>query len=439
MQLAEQGEVTVLSREDLYTKVWKTPMCRLAKEFGISDVGLAKICRKHAIPTPPRGYWARLEHGKKVDQPELPVVDDPSLQAIHIRRVIWPETVHGEQVSSREADAHPEQRIPVPEAPADLHPLVKRTQKSLRVAAPDEKGYVRPKAKQCLDVAVCRASLGRAMCVMDALVKALESQGHAVSVVDTESSRSTVATIMSEPVTIGLSSKQGRRDHSPTREEKRQLSEGYSWGIPKFDYFASEQLELRIVNNIRDAYRSTFGNGVRQRIEDCLDSVITSLMKAAEVAKVQRLEAEQRQREYQERKRQRRQLAERRETEEKYLKWLLAGVKGWITSQNIRSYLQSMRDAAMERYGEIHPESRLAQWMAWAEEQADRQDPLVQSLDSPMDHEHPYASPFSRDRFEFLRIENLIYLDPANAAAPPAEHPPESGHDRGEPADPTVH
>jgi len=37
-------------------------MRTLAQEFGISDVGLAKVCRKHNIPVPPVGYWRRKEN-----------------------------------------------------------------------------------------------------------------------------------------------------------------------------------------------------------------------------------------------------------------------------------------------------------------------------------------------------------------------------------------
>lgn len=48
----------------LYSRVWSTPMSKLARELDISDVGLAKACRRHSIPRPPRGYWARLAAGK---------------------------------------------------------------------------------------------------------------------------------------------------------------------------------------------------------------------------------------------------------------------------------------------------------------------------------------------------------------------------------------
>ncbi|MEZ6235171.1 MAG: hypothetical protein R3B68_13365 [Phycisphaerales bacterium] len=53
-------------------QVWSTPMQTLAAGNGLSDVGLAKVCRKHNVPTPPRGHWAKLAHGKPVERPSLP-------------------------------------------------------------------------------------------------------------------------------------------------------------------------------------------------------------------------------------------------------------------------------------------------------------------------------------------------------------------------------
>jgi len=51
---------STLSREELYEQVWSVPMVRLAKEYGLSDVGLAKIGKKHNIPRPPVCYWAKV-------------------------------------------------------------------------------------------------------------------------------------------------------------------------------------------------------------------------------------------------------------------------------------------------------------------------------------------------------------------------------------------
>ena len=55
-----------ISRRELYKKVWSTPMLKLAKEFGISDVGLAKLCKRNNIPRPGLGYWSKVQFGKPV-------------------------------------------------------------------------------------------------------------------------------------------------------------------------------------------------------------------------------------------------------------------------------------------------------------------------------------------------------------------------------------
>jgi hypothetical protein len=35
-------------------------MTKVAMELGISDVALSKICKKHRVPVPGRGYWAKI-------------------------------------------------------------------------------------------------------------------------------------------------------------------------------------------------------------------------------------------------------------------------------------------------------------------------------------------------------------------------------------------
>lgn len=45
-----------LTRKELYDLVWSKSMRALAKDFNLSDVGLAKICKKHNIPRPGLPY-----------------------------------------------------------------------------------------------------------------------------------------------------------------------------------------------------------------------------------------------------------------------------------------------------------------------------------------------------------------------------------------------
>jgi hypothetical protein len=74
-----------LSRPELFERVWGQSMVTLAREWGLSDRGLAKACRRLKIPVPPRGYWARKAAGKAVRKPQLPDLNEGEAELI----VVW--------------------------------------------------------------------------------------------------------------------------------------------------------------------------------------------------------------------------------------------------------------------------------------------------------------------------------------------------------------
>ncbi len=47
------------SKEELHTMLWEKPTTEVAKEFGVSDVSIAKWAKAYEIEKPPRGYWAK--------------------------------------------------------------------------------------------------------------------------------------------------------------------------------------------------------------------------------------------------------------------------------------------------------------------------------------------------------------------------------------------
>ena len=65
------------NRAKIYEEIWSEPIQHVAKRYGISDVGLAKACRKLDVPRPGRGYWAIKAAGKRLPRkpplPELPI------------------------------------------------------------------------------------------------------------------------------------------------------------------------------------------------------------------------------------------------------------------------------------------------------------------------------------------------------------------------------
>lgn len=57
---------TKLTRQQIYSLVWAQPTRSVAASLGVSDVALAKTCKKADIPIPPRGYWARKPEDQRL-------------------------------------------------------------------------------------------------------------------------------------------------------------------------------------------------------------------------------------------------------------------------------------------------------------------------------------------------------------------------------------
>jgi len=60
-----------MSREELFALVWEKPTQEVAKDLGVSDVAVGKLCVRLQVPKPPRGYWAKVEAGQIPRRPPL--------------------------------------------------------------------------------------------------------------------------------------------------------------------------------------------------------------------------------------------------------------------------------------------------------------------------------------------------------------------------------
>jgi hypothetical protein len=75
LPLASRELISRYNREELSKRVWSQPIQKLAAAYGLSDVGLGKVCRKLKIPLPGRGYWTKRSAGKPVGtRPPLPFI-----------------------------------------------------------------------------------------------------------------------------------------------------------------------------------------------------------------------------------------------------------------------------------------------------------------------------------------------------------------------------
>src|SRR5438128_12203764 len=121
---------TIFKREALYAEVWTDPVRTVAERYGISDVGLRKICIKLGVPFPPLGYWARLAAGKNVRVTALPPNDKGLTQYVRDVYVDEDADERGERVAAfLVAHAPNTTAIAVEPTIENCHPVVRRMAK----------------------------------------------------------------------------------------------------------------------------------------------------------------------------------------------------------------------------------------------------------------------------------------------------------------------
>jgi hypothetical protein len=111
----------------------------LATEYGVSNVALAKICKKMDIPVPGVGYWARVAHGQKPKKAKLPKVT----AGTRTEYLLQPLPKVPSEAVPRVSRTLPE--VPIAEAlrPRDIHDAIRSLFTTLNTCKPERDGQVR--------------------------------------------------------------------------------------------------------------------------------------------------------------------------------------------------------------------------------------------------------------------------------------------------------
>lgn len=273
-------EIVQYNRQELYEQVWSVPMSKLSERLGLSDVGLAKICKKYNIPRPPRGYWAKKKVGQEPKRTPLPPGDldvpiEIRLNPYNISNSNLKTSTMAKVVSKKE----PEKRMFVSETLRNPHPLVKQSAEILKSLEPNSLGILEPPKRKCLDIEVTKKSLRRALLIMDTLIKYLEERGYQVFISD-ESSK---VNILEVPIRFGIS-----EELMTVRKEPKdhRLDGYYQFGHSRF--YSERVPSGNLCLTIHDAgrlwganYRQNWRDTKTKRLENLLDSFINGLIKVA--------------------------------------------------------------------------------------------------------------------------------------------------------------
>ena len=384
----------IIDREKLYEEVWSEPVTTAAKRYGLSDVGLAKICKKLAIPLPSRGYWAKVHAGKKMKRVPLPklIGDGPSKSPA-------PLAVKLSVLSTEEQEARASAKLKASTARKaaqsvvqssnliDPHPLVAAAKKRLqrKNGWNSEKG-LRSAPDEVLDIEVTESSLDRALLIMDNLIKKLNALSVTVKVVST--SKQTVLDVEGTVVELKISEYVRRTNHEETPDETKARERYWNrnrWDssisyprIPRYDYHPTGIMTVQAGRWFDRKWNDT----PRTFLEDRLDEIVADIFVLA--AKIKEKNDEDARRE------ERRRLAEERyaflssrlENERKLLNQLEADAANWERANRIRSYVAAF-EREVFRDNDLTPE--LKDWLAWARAKANGLDPLVLVSDPILD------------------------------------------------------
>jgi hypothetical protein len=362
------------NRQELYEKVWQFPLRKLALEYGISDVGLSKVCRKLEIPLPGLGHWTKIACGHTIARPPLPVMENiPVL----IRQIREPEThVLPEDTPELERIERVAAATTPPVTKAMLaHPLIEKTRLLLNEARSrnGEKLWASREA-EWLDLRVTKNCLARALRGMAVVIHMLEREGFKL-VVEKKQSESTNAIIYGEDIRFGIV------------EKSRQIESTTTSGSYTYNQVTLEPtgiLSLEVWNYCPERLRRAWRDSERAKLEEYLPASIAGMMKIALAARARRDAEEKKEQARQKRIDEVRAVLEQIEKEEKKIKALEREAIAWHRAERIREYIAALRRDAV-RKTDPEDQAKVLEWVEWAERQADRIDPLKPSPHSLVD------------------------------------------------------
>lgn len=391
-----------VTRSKLYAMVWSKPMTRLAKEFDISDVGLAKACRKNDIPLPPRGYWAKLEAGQEIEATPLSNPEnDPQIEfgeRAPASKAFYAEKRERAIEEKHLIDTLPP--LPVPLALENPHRLTKATKKyfeevAAKLAKADKRkryprwnehydpppwgqhGRYTCPADRGFDVTVSFECLDRALLFMDTLVKGLESQGFKVSnnAEGPNSNRKCVeATKDNEGIRFFLN--EGYKRKMLNAEEFKVAKEKSAWA-KEYEMVPSGKLSFTVSG--REGWPERKWADDSKKIEERLPTIVAEFINLVPRQKQLRIDRA-------------------RQEEERRIRQWRAQQEEWTRSAQRRQFQDALAESELldklmkmeaylrhleEKYAEAHgkpPEGNAADWFHLMRQLAEAQDPVSSRL-----------------------------------------------------------
>lgn len=355
-----------LTREGLYEKVWSTPMQKLAAEFGFSDRGFAKLCQRHKVPVPPRGYWARLQAGQTPTRTALPPAKEPRSDTVEI----YPHERLIEHSAEIEAQEIP--TITVADDRLLAHPLTLRIEGCFSKTRKNERMLLAPRPGMSVPLQVTADGLPRALRILDVLLEVLEQMEYPLTWPKPYDTPLKVS-VLDESLAFRIYESVKRKDHQVAAHEKYVPS----WQLPRWDYEPTGCLTLAIECGDSLGIRHSWSDGKKQRVEDVLGRFIVTLPAVARALKRRREELAEQQRKWEEERKRQNEEAARKAEYDRRAKAVDGLARSWEQSNLLGRFAERLASTAEQEGIPVEQKRDLHEMAAWVRNHAWFVDPLT--------------------------------------------------------------
>ncbi|MFJ7789360.1 hypothetical protein [Pseudomonas sp. NPDC096925] len=350
--------------QQLFEMVWERPVLIIAKEIGVSDVGLSKACRKAGITLPTRGHWAKPAP-KRPRRPKPPASTTPI--TFHVLNVEKAARLKPENV------VKDPKMLSVPTELSDPHPLVKNWLGAARKALELNSALVLNKTK-VLNSHISRNEVDRCALLYDSLIKASESSGYTWGI----GSNGSFVRVDGEELLITIQERIKRFDIPPP--PPKPFKSGQQWRpdvtamrAARFGWEPTGVFSLIVDARSEVLIQKTWNDSKTGKLESKLGQILTGFVSIAASVKAQRSsdEASRRRRAEEERVRterigQQRRLGKLRQN-------LMKNLENWERAQRLRAFIQATVQGSPP---DEATQMALAMWVSWATQQVELLDPL---------------------------------------------------------------
>lgn len=376
----------VYERKKLYQEVWSEPIRDVAKRYGVSDSTIHKTCKTLNIPKPPKGYWAKVKHGKKVKKEPLPKVKNGANYKFGKQPTNREEKPKEDNTLSFLSIEEQEKILSVVSS-LKINPnkkLCREIQEYKKLVAEWNENNDSIEGKTCtnsdyqyhnkaplLAGVISKTGLERSYRILDCLIDGLKQLGYSIN-------NNMSFDIRGEYVDFDIYEAQDKTEHVLTNEEKKLLEEyernkkRYHWEtkpkIRKYDRHFDGRLTFRIDESkfMKDTSTSC--------LEERLSDIFILLIKKSEIVRNARLRREEERRKHDETEKLKEMFVEKYNNEVNNLTILFQEADDFERAVKIRNYVKYIEQNDYNHQN--------GEWISWAKHKADWYDPMKKINDS---------------------------------------------------------